>query len=177
MSKEPSIFERRFVPAGTVILQQGERGSAAFLIQSGRVQVFSEHDGKQVELARLEAGQIFGEMALAVDDPRAASVKALEDCNLIIITRESFLNKLNCSDPTIKAIVAMLIQRLLTANSLVMAKKTDTKSLIEASRTIYDAALQALPKARQRTFQNAIGPKLEEFLAAVRAFDERYPSE
>src|SRR5262245_47602496 len=142
MSKENSIFERRFVPAGAVILEQGERGSAAFLIQSGRVQVFSEYEGKQVELAKLEAGQVFGEMALAVDDPRAASVKALDDCTLIVITRESFLNKLNRSDPTIKAIVSMLIQRLLTANELVMGKKTDTKSLIETSRFIYDSALQ-----------------------------------
>lgn len=177
MVKESIVLERRFVPEGALIVRQGDEGNSAFLIQSGSVVVFAEHEGKQVELARLELGQIFGEMALVFDEPRTASVKALEDCNLIIITRQSFKQKLERSDPTIKAIVKMLSQRMVTANNSLLNKRTDMEALNEAARVIYQNILSELPRSHQRTFQNGVLPKLEEFLNSVRAFGDRFKSE
>ena len=69
-SKDTIILERRFVPEGTLVMRQGEEGYSAYLIQSGSVGIYSEQDGRKVELARLQAGQIFGEMALIFDEPR-----------------------------------------------------------------------------------------------------------
>lgn len=123
MAKDSTILERRFVPAGTMVIRQGDRGNSAYLIQSGSVRIFTENEGKRIEFARLEMGQIFGEMALIFDDPRTASVEALEDCNLIVITRQTFKQKLDRSDPTIRAIVVMLTQRIVTANNAMIAKK------------------------------------------------------
>ena len=178
MSKESAvILERRFVPEGTLILRQGEPGNSAYLIQSGSVSVYTEHDGKTIELAKLELGQIFGEMALIFDDPRAASVKAVEDCNLIVITRQSFKQKMDRSDPTIKAIIGMLTQRIITANNAVINKKSDMNDMMETVHVIYQNVLAELPRNHQRTFQNGVFPKLEEFLNAVRAFKERFTQE
>lgn len=178
MGKESGvILERRFVPEGTLILRQGEPGNSAYLIQSGSVSVFTEHDGKTVELAKLDLGQIFGEMALIFDDPRTASVKALEDCNLIIITRQSFKQKMDRSDPTIKAIVGMLTQRVVTANNAVINKKSDINDLMDTVNVIYQNVLATLPRGHQRTFQNGVFPKLEEFLNAIRAFKDRFGKE
>lgn len=178
MSKESAIvLERRFVPEGTLVLRQGEPGNCAYLIQSGAVSVFAEHEGKTVELAKLELGQIFGEMALIFDDPRTASVKAIEDCNLIVITRQSFKQKLDRSDPTIKAIVRMLTQRIVSANNAVINKKSDMADLMDTVNVIYQNVLGTLPRNQQRTFQNGVLPKLEEFMNAVRAFAERFAKE
>ena len=160
-----------------MVMRQGDPGNCAYLIQSGSVVVYNEHDGKNVELARLELGQIFGELALVFDEPRTASVKALEDCNLIIITRKTLKQKLDKSDPTIKAIVGMLTQRIVTANNSVIQKKTDMDDLISTNKIIYENVLNGLPRSQQRTFQNAVLPKLDEFMEAVRSFNARFDDE
>ncbi len=110
------ILERRYVPKGTVVIKEGEEAYAAFLIQSGSVRVFQERNGKKVELAILGMGEICGEMALINDKPRGASVETAEDCNLVVITRSAFEDKLKNTDTTIQAIVKMLIKRVESAN-------------------------------------------------------------
>jgi len=116
MSKDRVILERRYVPKGTVVIKEGEEAYAAFLIQSGSVRVFQERNGKKIELATLGIGEICGEMALINDQPRGASVETAEDCNLVVITRSAFEDKLKNTDTTIQAIVKMLIKRVETAN-------------------------------------------------------------
>lgn len=170
MGNDSIILERRFVSEGTFVVKEGEEGNCAYLIQSGSVVVYARHEGKAIELARLEAGQIFGEMALIFDEPRTASVKALEDCNLIAITRNTFKHKLDRSDPTIRAIVEMLTQRVVTANNAVIKKKSDIADLSETARIIYQNILSALPPDRQTPFQGKVMPKMEAFLEAVREF-------
>lgn len=109
------ILERRFVPEGTVIIEEGEQAFCAYLVQSGSVLVYkTKEDGSVKELATLGTGQICGEMALIHDETacRTANVKTLQDCNLIVINRAAFEAKLENTDPTIKAIVEMLVDRI-----------------------------------------------------------------
>ena len=113
-------------------------------------------------------------MALVFDDPRTASVKAIADSNLIIITRDAMQRKLMRTDPTIKAIVRMLTKRMVTANNAVIQKKTDTADLIETTRMIYENVLSGLPRSQQRTFQNSVLPKLDDFMDSLRAFNDRF---
>lgn len=117
MANERIILERRFVPKGTSIIKEEDDAYSAYLIQSGEVSVFTNKSGKEIELARLGAGEICGEMALIADDKRSASVRTVEDCNLIVITRSAFEEKLRNSDPTIRAVVNMLIKRIIASNS------------------------------------------------------------
>ncbi len=121
------ILERRFVPKGSIFIKQGDEAYSAYLIQSGCVSVYSKNDGEVHELAQLGAGEICGEMSLVSDGPRIASVKALEDCNLIVITRTAFEEKLRKIDPTIYAILKMLIARLKNLNETVLDNKTKDK--------------------------------------------------
>lgn len=152
-------------------MQEGEPGTSAYLIQSGSVEVFTENDGKHIKLATLELGQIFGEMALVFDENRTASVKALEDCNLIVITRQSFQQKLHKTDPTIKAIIKMLTERIVSANNAVVNKKSNIEDLYETTQIIYQNILSALPATRQKAFQDTVLPKLDAFLDAIRSFE------
>ena len=128
MVRDRVILERRFVPKDTMIIREGEEAYSAYLIQSGRVSVFTEEeDGSEIELAKIGVGEICGEMALIDEDPRSASVRTIEDCNLIVITRSAFEEKLKNSDPTIQAVVRMLIKRIIASNTEVIgyAKQKD----------------------------------------------------
>lgn len=69
--------------AGERILSEGEEGVCMYVILSGRVRVLASG----VELAILEQGDFFGEVALVDDGPRSADVDALDDCELMVITR------------------------------------------------------------------------------------------
>lgn len=65
--------------AGQTVFEEGEIGSAFYVVLSGRVSVCKERLGKVVELAQLGPGECFGEMALVRNDIRSANVIALED--------------------------------------------------------------------------------------------------
>lgn len=92
--KHPVIYDRVAFEKGKVIIKEGDTHAQAYLIQSGRVGVYTERDGKKIELAVLGKGEIVGEMALISDQVRSASVETLEDCNLILISRPEFEERL-----------------------------------------------------------------------------------
>lgn len=168
------ILERRFIPKGDVIIEEGEYGQQAYLIQSGEVMVFLTKDGDEVELARLSAGQIVGEMAFIFDGPRTASVKATMDCNLIVISRQQFEEKLKDSDPTIRAIVQMLSKRIVDANNSLLNKKSDLGDLKDTARIIYQNIAVKLNQNQLRNFQNTVLPHLDNLLEALDTFRDRY---
>ncbi len=168
------ILERRYVPKGKIVVRAGDPGNSAFLIQSGIVRVYVEHQGKQVELARLGAGQIFGEMALVFDEKRTATVEAAEDANLIVITRAILEEKLHKSDPTVRAIVPMLMKRIVQNNNSLLSHHADLRMLADVAMNIYNSILGALPETDQPSFKDDVLPKLDDFLIAVRSFEEKY---
>lgn len=171
---DSAILERRYVPKGAIIIRTGEEGNSAFLIQSGQVRVFIMQGDKKVELALLGPGQIFGEMALVFDERRTASIEATEETNLIVITRQTLEEKLRRSDPTIRAIVPMLMKRILQSNNSLLSHHADVRMLVDVVRNIYDIIISSLPRVQQKSFENAVLPKLDEFLEAVRNFEDKY---
>jgi CRP-like cAMP-binding protein len=83
------VSQERVSPQGTVILRGGDVGDSVFLISSGSVQVTLEGtNGPLSTLAILQAGEIFGEMAVLERRPRSATVLARENCLLLEIAGE-----------------------------------------------------------------------------------------
>ncbi len=79
--------EPKNVPAGTVVMRQGDPGDSYFAIVDGTVSVAI--DGAHVRT--MTRGQGFGEIALIMDRPRTATVVADTPVDLLEIDRESFL--------------------------------------------------------------------------------------
>ena len=75
--------------AGQLILGEGDSGDSAYMIQSGACRAFRTVDGRQETLATMQAGDAFGEMALLLDEPRAASVEAIEDTTLLVLDKKT----------------------------------------------------------------------------------------
>jgi CRP/FNR family cyclic AMP-dependent transcriptional regulator len=81
---------------GQQVITQGDAGDTLFLIESGAVRVLKKGSEGMEEVARLNAGQHFGEMSLIDDERRSATVEAVEHSKLIKIGRgdlESLLAK------------------------------------------------------------------------------------
>jgi CRP/FNR family cyclic AMP-dependent transcriptional regulator len=78
-------------PKQTAIITEGEQTSSLYVILSGKVRVFSsDQKSKEVTLLIQEPGSCFGEIALLSDEPRSASVVALEKTLCGVISKSDF---------------------------------------------------------------------------------------
>jgi serine/threonine-protein kinase len=75
--------------AGEAIVREGEVGDAAYMIVSGRCRVYRTVDGRQETLTTMEAGSVFGEMALLLAEPRAATVEALDYVTVLVLDKQT----------------------------------------------------------------------------------------
>ena len=76
--------------AGEIIFKQGQEGRAAFLIQSGTVEIFVSEQEKFLSITRLGEKEIFGELALIDGAPRSASARAVVACEILCIDKQEF---------------------------------------------------------------------------------------
>src|ERR1035438_1791734 len=82
-------WQRKYFPKNTIILNEGDRSDYFYLIESGKVKVLLEDEqGKEFILNVLEGGEYFGEMALIDNEVRSATVVAMEDSNLTLISMQ-----------------------------------------------------------------------------------------
>ncbi|MBE7440720.1 MAG: cyclic nucleotide-binding domain-containing protein [Spirochaetales bacterium] len=80
---------RRYA-AGTVLFEQGQVGAHFYLIRSGNVQIYkTTPDQGELILATLGEGDIFGELALVGDQPRAASARCSTDATLAVASSDN----------------------------------------------------------------------------------------
>ena len=97
--------------AGDIIIGQGERGDALYILLRGKVIVYMEAEDSPI--ATMEDGEFFGEMALLGDQVRTANIKAVNSSRLIRINRRRLLQLADQQEE--------LMQRLEEANK----KKTN----------------------------------------------------
>jgi CRP/FNR family cyclic AMP-dependent transcriptional regulator len=86
---------RRSVPAGGVLIEQGVPVDALFILLQGKLGVLlRSRQGPERELARLDAGEIVGEMSFVDARPPSATVKALEDSAVFALSKAILNRKL-----------------------------------------------------------------------------------
>ena len=78
-------------PRGTVIFRQGDLGDSMFVIERGRVRIVFSFEGHAAEVAVLEPGAFFGELSLLGGAARTASAEVIEDADLLVIRRDTFV--------------------------------------------------------------------------------------
>ena len=76
-----------------MIILEEEMGDVVFIVKDGTVKITRVNDeGKEVILAMLGGGEVFGEMAVLDGESRSANALAQENCEVVAINREEFLN-------------------------------------------------------------------------------------
>jgi CRP/FNR family cyclic AMP-dependent transcriptional regulator len=112
-----TMVTRRQAPRGTAIMHEGDPTDALYIVMSGRLKVMmGEADGKEVILGIIGQGEFFGEMGLIDDNPRSATVIAIEPCDLLVVSKRAFKKCLNENLSLAMAVMRVLVQRLRTAD-------------------------------------------------------------
>src|SRR5437868_6649943 len=68
---------------GSLIIREGDAAGPMYVIEKGRARVFTGLNGKERNLAFYREGDFFGELSILNGSPRAASVEAFTDCQLL----------------------------------------------------------------------------------------------
>jgi CRP-like cAMP-binding protein len=87
LAKLAQQMTREDVPAGQSVVSEGERGDRFYVVLSGMLTVSQRTLGAQ---SVLRPGDYFGEVALAMDMPRTASVRALTPVTVASCDRRTF---------------------------------------------------------------------------------------
>ena len=124
---DPDFFKTRTFRKSEILLSEGELHDDVFLIVKGKVEVRKGllHDFPYV-FGIKGPGDIIGEMAAFDDQPHMASVIALEDTIVTVMTRSEFQRRLNALDPIVRAAILAVVRRAREMAELLVEKKKTT---------------------------------------------------
>lgn len=78
------------VDAGDVVVRQGGPADKLFIVVDGELEVVRDEDGQEVPVSSLGPGQLFGEIAIMRDTPRASTLRATQPARLLAMERDTF---------------------------------------------------------------------------------------
>ncbi len=102
----------RFFQEDTLIFCEHEPGYELFIIQSGRVKITKMVEGQEVMLAVLQAGDIFGEMALLDNKPRTATAISADDTSMLAINKANFEKIVHAQPQVATKLITILSERI-----------------------------------------------------------------
>lgn len=83
------------VPAGRVVIHEGDQGAEMYVMLVGRVEICRRTragDDYTVVKLRAEDNVFFGEMALIDDDVRSATIRTTVDSEFLVVTKKDFIS-------------------------------------------------------------------------------------
>lgn len=109
------LYGRAFA-RGEKVFSVGEGGKEAYLVRRGRIGIYIPAAGGELRLGAVEAGEIFGEMALMQGEARSATARADEDSLVLAIPPEVFELYLRSDDGASLRLAELLSERLRKAD-------------------------------------------------------------
>ncbi len=103
---------KRIFKKGEFIFREGDHGDCAYLIEKGRVEVYKQDVAGMTFITHLAIGDIFGELAIIDNAPRNATVRAIEDTELSIVSRDQLSERIETLDPVVRLLITALTRRV-----------------------------------------------------------------
>ncbi len=119
---------------GDVLCHQGERGVAAFLIVSGRVQVENVMPGgRSLVLARLGQGEMVGELSIIDGAERVATVRAINEVDVLVLAQWGFKALIKRRPSIAAAMLPVVVARFRDTAKDLRERDSEAKAAREAS--------------------------------------------
>ena len=100
------------VKNGTRIFSKGDKRDVAYLVDRGEIHIIEEDEnGDDKPVCKLKSGEIFGEMALIEEGPRAATAVCASDVDLLVISPEMLQERVSGMDPVVGLLISLLVDR------------------------------------------------------------------
>jgi CRP/FNR family cyclic AMP-dependent transcriptional regulator len=132
MFSSKGLIEKQFFKEGECVFSEGDVGDAAYIVETGAVGIHKMVEGERIELAQMNEGELFGEMATIDGTARMASANAYEDSVIVKIPREAFESKLNKYDPFVKSLIQILVSNLRSVHQTYMKRPRSVNDYVNA---------------------------------------------
>jgi EAL domain-containing protein (putative c-di-GMP-specific phosphodiesterase class I) len=109
MLKE-SVYREEY-QSGSQIFREGEPGNCAYVVERGAVEISILRQGRKISIARLNEGELFGEMALIDGEVRTGTARATEETVLVVISLDQLREKIESADPLLSFFVRNILER------------------------------------------------------------------
>ena len=130
-------------PKDNLLFAEGESGHSLYTIQSGSVKITKIVNNQEVVLAVLNKGDIFGEMAMLEDKPRAATAEIYEDATLLAVNQANFSKIINDMPEMVVRLTGVMSERI-----WLLYRQLANALLENPVGRIYDALIIQLEKNR-----------------------------
>jgi aquaporin Z len=108
----------QIIPAGTVLARAGEMADTAYVVERGTLEArITGPDGQEIVLGTIGPGQWVGEMALLLNQPRTATVVAVTDAELRVVTKDNFSHVITEHPSETEGLLKLMAGRLAEANA------------------------------------------------------------
>lgn len=105
------LVDHRLYATSEQIIRQGDHGEELFVVLRGQVRVEIGNDRRKREVSRLGPGQFFGEMSLMTGEARKASVSAVDEVELMVISKQAFQPVLEAAPELAETVSEVLARR------------------------------------------------------------------
>jgi CRP-like cAMP-binding protein len=80
-------------PANTTIFRKGDPGDSMYILTSGKMRIFTtDAEGNEIVLTYFEPVRVFGDFSLLDRQPRSASAGTVNEIEVLVLSRDTFLN-------------------------------------------------------------------------------------
>jgi len=142
----PSFPENAMIqtyPKDCLLFAEGEKGNNLYIIQSGSVKITKIVNNQEIVLAVLGKSDIFGEMAMLDDKPRAATAEIYEDCTLLAVNKDNFTKLIHDQPDMVVKLTSLMSERI-----WLLYRQLDNTFIEEPLGRLFDALIIQLEKNR-----------------------------
>ena len=162
------VVKRRF-KRGEMIVEQGKKTNALFILLNGRARVVStDSRGREVILATLQPGDHIGEMSLIDNEPHSATVRAEVQTDVLMLGRNEFARCLPENSSMAYAVMRGLVQRLRHAD-----RKIESLALLEFAVDGGDGERIVRDKISRQDIAKMVGASREMVSRVMKDLEER----
>ncbi len=117
--------ERLTFQAGDILCKQGEMGDAAYVIINGKADVVVDSPTGPLTVATMQKNDVVGEIAILINIPRTATIKAASELTTLRTTKDLFLRTISEFPEMSVEMMRVLAERLVrTTEELQKAKES-----------------------------------------------------
>lgn len=135
------------VEAGSILFSEGDPGDCAYLIEEGSIEIFVGKGSQSRQVNIIGKGELFGEVALIDHQPRTASARAVNKATLIPISRTMVNELLEKTDPIVRHLLLVILERYRNKGGTVAATTEEQLSVARKRNALRGEATQKITLA------------------------------
>ncbi|BCO26484.1 hypothetical protein MIZ03_1367 [Rhodoferax lithotrophicus] len=180
MGQLADAVTKRRVKRGELIVEQGKKSNALFIILSGKARVvMTDRRGKEVILDVIGSGDYVGEISLIDGNSHSANVQADTQCDLLVLGREEFNRCLMSNHAMAHSVIQGLVHRLRNADAKISSLALMdvygrvAQSLMASAEVVGEHELLIRQKITRQDIAKKVGASREMVSRVMRDFEDQ----